>query len=260
MDKHLKWLVPAVVVVALAALWYFNQRREAEPPAPAPAAVAPAPAEPGTQYPIVPGQDAEPEPLPALDDSDSALKASLELLFGTAAVGEHLVPKNIARRVVSTVDNLPRAKLAVETRSIRAVQGEFLVTGNDEHATLNEANYPRYRPLVQALQMMDAAKLAAWYRRFYPLFQEAYVSLGYPSGYFNDRLIEVIDHLLATPELQVPPQLVRRKVFYEFADPAVESRSAGQKTLMRMGPENTAAIKRKLLELRAELAVPAPRP
>lgn len=259
MDKHLKWLVPAAVVIALAALWYFNQRRGAEPATPAPAAaVAPAPAEPGIQYPVI--ADTEPEPLPVLDDSDSALKTSLELLFGAATVGEHLNPKNIARRVVSTVDNLPRAKLAVEARSIRAVQGEFVVMGNDEHATLMEVNYQRYRPLVQALQMTDAAKLAAWYRHFYPLFQEAYVSLGYPSGYFNDRLIAVIDHLLATPELQVPPQLVRRKVFYEFADPALESRSAGQKTLMRMGPENTAAIKRKLQELRAELAVPASRP
>ena len=37
------------------------------------------------------------------------------------------------------------------------------------------------------------------YKQYYPLFQQAYVDLGYPEGYFNDRLVEVIDHLLATP-------------------------------------------------------------
>lgn len=28
-----------------------------------------------------------------------------------------------------------------------------------------------------------------FYVRLYPLFQKAYVELGYPNGYFNDRLI-----------------------------------------------------------------------
>jgi hypothetical protein len=39
-------------------------------------------------------------------------------------------------------------------------------------------------------------------------------------------------------------------VFYEYADPALEGRSAGQKLLLRMGGDNSAAIKKKLRELR----------
>jgi hypothetical protein len=38
---------------------------------------------------------------------------------------------------------------------------------------------------------------------------------------------------------------------YIYADPALESRSAGQKLLMRMGPDNAKAVKAKLTELRA---------
>jgi hypothetical protein len=38
---------------------------------------------------------------------------------------------------------------------------------------------------------------------------------------------------------------------YIYADPALESRPAGQKLLIRMGPENTKAIKAKLTQLRA---------
>jgi hypothetical protein len=43
-------------------------------------------------------------------------------------------------------------------------------------------------------------------------------------------------------------------VLYEFADPALESRSAGQKALIRMGPANARRIKAKLREIRALIA------
>jgi hypothetical protein len=83
------------------------------------------------------------------------------------------------------------------------------------------------------------------------LFQQSYQNLGYPNGYFNDRLVEVIDVMLATPEPKGPIKLVRPNVMYTFADPALEARPAGQKLLIRMGPENAQAIKAKLTELRS---------
>ncbi len=46
---------------------------------------------------------------------------------------------------------------------------------------------------------------------------------------------------------------------YTFADPALESRPAGQKLLIRMGPENAAAIKAKLTELRAVITAAPPK-
>jgi hypothetical protein len=70
---------------------------------------------------------------------------------------------------------------------------------------------------------------------------------------FNTRLIEVIDHLLATED---PPQeirLVQPSVHYRYADERLEKLSAGQKLLLRMGPENAARIKAKLREIRAAL-------
>ena len=101
---------------------------------------------------------------------------------------------------------------------------------------------------------MSTEKIVAFYRRHYALFQEAYVRLGYPNGYFNDRLIEVIDHLLAAPEPKGPLRLKQPKVLYEFADPELESLSAGQKMMLRIGAENRAKVKARLSELRAALA------
>jgi hypothetical protein len=66
-------------------------------------------------------------------------------------------------------------------------------------------------------------------------------------------VFEVIDHLLTTPDIKGPIALTQPKVLYEFADPAFEQLSAGQKALLRMGPDNEARVKAKLREVRKAL-------
>jgi hypothetical protein len=102
------------------------------------------------------------------------------------------------------------------------------------------------------MEAVEAKRLVAAYAHFYPLFQVAYQELGYPNRYFNDRLVEAIDDLLAAPEVAAP-QLVQPKVLYQFADAELEARSAGQKILMRMGPQNAARVKAKMRSIRTEL-------
>ncbi|HET7131776.1 MAG TPA: DUF3014 domain-containing protein, partial [Gammaproteobacteria bacterium] len=65
--------------------------------------------------------------------------------------------------------------------------------------------------------------------------------------------LEVVDHLLATPDVTEPVRLVQPSVYYKYADPKLEALSAGQKLLIRMGPDNAAAVKAKLREIQAEL-------
>jgi tetratricopeptide (TPR) repeat protein len=107
------------------------------------------------------------------------------------------------------------------------------------------------------LSATDTSAAADVYKRFYPLLQKAYVNLGYPDGYFNDRVVEVIDHLLATPDVPEPPKLARPHVLYEYADPELEALSSGQKLLIRIGPEHRQTVEGKLREFR-QLIVGAP--
>lgn len=250
------WIGAAVVIV-LGGLggWYFLHARHTKP-AEAPVAAqppAPPPEEPAIAHPLPRAADdaASKAPLPALADSDPAISSALGAIVGDAAVKSFLVPENIIRHIVVTIDNLPRQKVAVDKRPVNAVPGGVLADGDELHATLNPENYARYKPLVDVIAKLDMQQLAALYVHYYPLFQSTYQNLGYPNGYFNDRLVQVIDVLLATPQPTGPIELVRPNVMYDFADPALESRPAGQKLLIRMGPENAAAIKAKLVELRA---------
>ena len=252
-DDTKKWLwyaVPIVVVIGLAVALYYGRKSKETTPEPqatnVPQAVVPPPA---IRHPL--DNDTPEAPLPALDESDAAAKEALAGTFGRQ-LDPVLVPKSIVRNVVATIDNLPRKKVPGQRLPLRPTGGEFATSGEDE-ITLSPDNYARYAAVVKIAQGSNSAEVAKLYRRFYPLLQQAYVDLGYPDGYFNDRLVQVIDHLLETPDLRGPVKLRQPGVFYEFADPALEERSAGQKLLLRMGPENAAAVKTKLRELRQEI-------
>lgn len=261
MKKSIWWLIVILGLGLLAAIFYYVLPKT--PPEPPSATVQPAPpptpsAEPEIRFPV--GQQPQEKPLPALDVSDSTIKDALGELSTDKTLIELFHLRDFIRRIVVTVDNLPRQKLALRLMPVKLAGGNFLTTGQDESLAIAPNNAARYTPYLRLADAMDTGKLVALYLHFYPLFQQAYQDLGYPKGYFNDRLVEVIDHLLAAPEVPAPVKLVRPKVFYLFVDPELEARSAGQKILMRIGNENAARIKAKLRDIRGELVRQALKP
>lgn len=263
------WL-PALaigLVAAAAIAWYVVQSRGglsfdlgSPPPsaAPAPSVTAPPPAppEPAIRHPLDETAQAPAPSLPSLENSDSMMRESLAGLIGRKAFGEAVIPGQLVRRIVATVDNLPRQTAPRRMMPLNPVRGAFIASSGDK-AAIDPANFARYVPYVRVLESVDAQALVRSYVHAYPLFQRAYEELGYPGKYFNDRLLEAIDDLLAAPELDAAPALARPKVLYEFADPDLETRSAGQKMLLRMGRDNELRVKAKLREVRGALIAAA---
>jgi hypothetical protein len=254
---------PVVVVIVLGAAaalgWYVWGRNTApsriEMPLEAgpPAAVA---LDEGPEFPLPPAmpereRPGELTPLPALDDSDRYFELELSGVLGPG-VAELLVDDALIEKFVATIDNLPRLTVAERIRPVGRLSDPFAVDGQDgsDLYTMNPANFDRYDLLVTMLERADRDEIVDVYRRFYPLFRQAFVNLGYPDGYFNDRLVEVIDHLLATPDVDDSVRLVRPHVLYEFENPELEALSAGQKLLLRIGSEHRLVIKQFLEEIR----------
>ena len=242
------WLwVLMVVLLGAGAGYYFWTRQVDEPPSPAPLAAPPEPRveapapEPAVRYPI---ETPSPKPLPSLENSDPMARQSAVELVGRKAFEAMVRPSQLIRRIVATVDNLPRETAPTRVMPLEPVPGRF---------TPDTANAARYAPYVRLLESLDARALVQRYIESYPLFQQAYAELGYPQGNFNDRLVEALDDLLAAPDLKALPELAQPKVLYEYADPELQERSAGQKIMMRMGAENAARVKAKLREIRREL-------
>lgn len=267
-DPDLKLLLGVSLVVFLAAAaWFFwdDIFVPAEEPvlAPPQPAVEEVPEQTGPAHPIASPEmsmtdDGELVPLPPLDDSDAYFLLALLDLFGSDAEA-FLAREALVDKVVASVDNLTRSRVAEKIRPVGRLQDPFLVDeGEDKNNyVMSPGNFARYSPLVDMASGTDLDAVIATYRRFYPLFQESYERLGYPNAYFNDRLVEVIDHLLLTPEPDAPLQLVRPHVLYQFADAELEALSSGQKLLLRMGPENAATVKQILRDFRTYIAQPS---
>lgn len=193
------------------------------------------------------------KPVPALDESDSTIEQELAKVFGAERL-KLIVLKDVIRRVVVTVENAGGKRLPQEFSPVVPAQGTFMTTSPvpDGETVIDPANYARYKPYVEFAQAMDLKKVASTYIRFYPLFQSAYSDLG-NKGYFNDRVIEVIDSALDTPDVADPVRLAPTSVTYKFADPQIEALTSAQKVLIRIGRENAAQIKTVLKQLRAKL-------
>jgi hypothetical protein len=261
-DPDVKLLIFVVLVAGLAgALWFFrddilpltDELVIMQPEI----AVEEQPTQSGPVHPISPfGQSTSSDrklvALPPLDDSDSYFLLALVDIFGSA-VEPVLVNEALIDNFVATIDNLTRSHVAEKIRPVGRLTQSLIADAADDKGLyyLNPDSYERYDLLVNLAVSADLEVVAETYRRFYPLFQESYVRLGYPDAYFNDRAVEVIDHLLLTPEPTDPIRLVRPHVLYEFADPELEALSSGQKLLLRMGGENTAKTKLALQDFRA---------
>lgn len=279
MSKRIWWLLLVVVIVAGAA-YYFLYLQGLEPadevvqPPPTSVPAIPEP-EPATddapdagmdEVPYIDGAEPERAPLPPLDQSDEAVLDSARELLGEAPVRTYVVAEGVIPKLVAAIDALTLEQVPKNIIPLQGPGSEFGATADQQSnrvdpATglpvkeyiLDPANYGRYTAQVELFEAVDTGQLLALYAGYYPLLMQSYRELGYPEGEFSDRLLEVIDHLLATPEPEQPLRLVKPEAYYLFADPELEALSAGQKLLIRMGPDNAARVNAKLSEIRSRI-------
>jgi len=260
---RLRFLVLGFLVVVLAiagVVWW--QGRETTPP-PEPLAMAPSAEEPAEQVTTAPAPAPEPLTtvvapaeekvvLPALGESDPYVRE--RLLASAPKLAGWLDRDDLVRRFVVVMDNAavgdyPRRQLA-----FLAPTGRFAVLGRGhDRFVMDPKGYARYDGFVAAFTSVPPKEAAALLTTLAPLFTEALLELGQPAEEPLATLRDGIAMVLATPELDTPVELVRPKVSYQFADPALEALPPLQKQLIRMGPEHVRQIKAYLREVKAAL-------
>ncbi|WP_303636536.1 DUF3014 domain-containing protein [Stenotrophomonas tuberculopleuritidis] len=263
------WVL-GVVVIGGAGGWLFRDQLKSltdsvpvpmqSPPAstgapPQPKAVAePTPTPPAIKHPLDTEAAADPA-LPTLADSDAAAWGALSRLFQGEGPLTLLLRDHLIQRLVTQIDNLDKPSVPPTALAARPLPGSLRVEPGEGGERIAAGNAARYAPYVQAFTALDPAATATAYKRFYPLIQQAYVDLGRPEGYFNDRLVAVIDHLLGTPDLAQAPAVQRdERGRYRFVDATLQSRSIGQKALLRMDPAQARAVKQQLRAIRSAIS------
>ena len=208
--------------------------------------------------PVVANADAEIETpafiLPRLDSSDQLIRDGAVSLTRHEGINTWLGSNQLVRKVVAFTDNVANGTIAREPAAALAPRGQMSVVEVEEGVYLiNESSFDRFNNVTNILLSIETERAVEFYLLLRPLFQESYQELGYPSGHFDQVILRAIGRLLETPRLDKPPKLVRPVVMYEYQDPKLESLSAAQKQLLRMGPDNVASIKDKLSDVAREL-------
>lgn len=261
--------IVVVAAIAVIAWWWYSQQpaliAPAEPPAPPTPA---APVAPEAEPTAPPAEAAVEYPLPEPDEAEalepSAIPGALADWLGRKDADAFLQTGDFARRFVATVDNLGRSYAPASLWPVNPTAERFTVQAQGEGSVIAPDNAARYTPLVRLAESVDVSRAVDLYIRMYPLLQRAYEDLGFPGARFNNRLIQVIDLLLASPEPEAPiaVRLIQVKgpepslrpwVRYEFVDPTLESLAAGQKIMVRVGAANERRLKARLRALRGEL-------
>jgi hypothetical protein len=281
MTKKIIYGLLAVLVVVLGGLlvWQIHTgeaRRTPEvaggplipvtPSSPAPA-VPQTLAAPAIKFPVqVTDSAQQTSPLPNRENADSFIAKALTDLLGVSAVKDQLQLNDFVHHCVATTDNLGRSQAPSIMWPVNTTPDRFasMIT-ESKNGTRKEVilvdNDRRYAPFINMIDGINMSKVANLYFHLYPLFQQQYEELGYPQKYFNDRLVEVLDLLISTPDPVRPLEVhlvdvegnvksTQPWVRYEFTDPALQSLSSGQKILLRIGKENGDILRHKLIEFR----------
>ncbi len=249
-----RFLIVAVLIIiagGIAAYFYWPKIQPVSEPAhvqiPPP---APPPA-PEVRH-VVDTSPAQ-APLPSLADSDKLILDALAGLVGNESLMKFFHADRFIHNFVATIDNLPGRRAPMSVLPVEPAPGRFIAAGSSGNLTISPKNSARYTVYVKIATAVDPQKLVELYVRLYPLFQQAYEELGYPDKYFNDRLIVVLDDLLAAPIPSEPVKLVQPNVLYQYANPDLEKLSIGQRILMRLGGKNEDLVKTSLHKIRQEL-------
>ncbi len=208
--------------------------------------------------PIQPAVSAPPpEELPPLQESDAFVRLRAEPLSAHPGWGGWLGHEGLVETATMTVASVAEGHVPRRPLSFLRPGLPFSVVEEGEQVRVDPRSYRRYDRVAEVVSSLQVERVGPLYRAWYPLFQDAYASLGEGDDDFHARLEGAIQELLEVPVLHEPPQLVPRTRRYEYADRDLESLSDAQKQLLRMGPRNVQRIQASLRRLAAGLGLDA---
>lgn len=271
-------VVVLILILLLGGFIYWNSIREAEPetpvtPMPQPVTPAPVPAAPPEPAPEPepepapepeptpapePAPEPEPEPvveLPPLNESDDFVAGELSQAASPELI-KLVVPEETVRKTVRAVIGVSEGRLVNQYRPVMSPLPTMGVTqtagGADPEYQLTEKNFERYEQHIALMESIPPESLATMYTNMAPMFNEAYAEQGL-EGDFRDVVLEAVNTLLTTPDIDEPLTLKRPTVMYKYADSEIEALPEPQKLMLRIGPENRERVKAYLREFKQAL-------
>jgi hypothetical protein len=248
------WVAVTLLLVAAAAAAYFVFVWR-QPAAPAQTAAAAPAAGAATASPPLGGKG-EALTLPPLDASDTLVRTLVQALTESPTVMAGLPTTGLIRNFTVVVANIAEGATPAKQAKVLRPTAPFRIVTRDGGTFVDPRSYDRYARIADAAASIDAAGAAKLYATLKPRIEDAQRDLGAADS-FDHTLERAIVALLNTPAIDGSERLKPKGIGYGYADDRLESLTAAQKQLLRMGPRHGRVIKAKLRALALALGIPA---
>jgi hypothetical protein len=264
-NKSSPFIVLIVALLVTAGGWYlYTQSQNGEeaetvavipPPPPELPPIEAAPDIPVPPTPILTETEEAIEiiELPALDDSDAFARELILKANGSDEIALWAQTDSIIQKSAALIDGMSKGVMLKKILPIQPPAEKFMVSAEDGLLWMDERGFQRYDDLVGTVTSIEPDTMATIFHTLRPLLEQALAQLGLPAETLDNRLITALDLILAAPDISGPIALKQESVYYQFQDPELESLPGTQKQMLRIGPQNRAAIKQYVKKVRTAL-------
>jgi hypothetical protein len=182
--------------------------------------------------------------LPTLDESDNVVRDALAAIpLGTPGQ-QYLLSSNIVERTSSVLYLMAQGDVPYKMIPIARPKTPFPISDNGLWVSADPLGFARYDSLSNWLRQIDVTAIFEALEWLIPLFREAWSFYGETPDAFDGAIINTLDSIIATPEVDLTEaRLIRKEAVWIYEDPAIEALSPLQKQILRMGPDNALVVK-----------------
>lgn len=193
-------------------------------------------------------EEDQPLILPPLNESDDLFREEITSL--SPNFSEMLTSQQLIQKYLVIINDFSQSQRPRKHMLFLRLKEPFHVERDEHGIFMSQRSYQRYDELAQGFAAIDDEAAIKAYQRLRPLMLQVYAGFAYPDEYqMEDIFQKAAAEIIAAPVIEGRIALVKPSVRYKFADKKLEALSSLHKQMLRMGPENTRIIQKKLRAL-----------
>ena len=154
---------------------------------------------------------------------------------------------------MAIVDALRRGEVPYKLLPVGKPASAFPISDDGLRVTMDPAGFARYDAFANWVNSLDVDGIIAAFNDYESLATAALANMGVNDFDIRGAALAATTQILATPSVPEGAELMRKEANWVYMDPELESLSALQKQILRMGPENAELVQQKARELRGAL-------
>lgn len=191
-------------------------------------------------------------PLPPLAQSDALFRE--DVISISPKLAEWVQGRDLIKKYLLVFNDAAQGLRIFKHFNFLTLNEPFVVGEDSQGFYMAAKGYRRYNTLATAINAVDVAAGMLLYKKFHPLMLQVFAEFSYPQQYQLEDLLKKTGALIVSaPIIDEKIRLIKPSVYYKFQDEDIEALDPMQKQMIRMGPENTRIIQRKVRQLLAAL-------